>query len=122
MTSYGFPCSQVLNDPRPWKDPQSPWFLNRWSKQFTERDAWMVAASREFLEAAGWNYSASRRNPSSYSLKHTAEQWAGSYMYEGALLLAAFELGVPLMRYGADKWGAWVGVSAKGLRSLPARR
>lgn len=82
----------------------------------------MVAASREFLEAAGWNYSASRRNPSSYSLKHTAEQWAGSYMYEGALLLAAFELGVPLMRYGADKWGAWVGVSAKGLRSLPARR
>lgn len=43
-------------------------------------------------------------------------------MYEGALLLAAFELGVPLMRYGADKWGAWVGVSAKGLRSLPARR
>ena len=122
MTSYGFSSPRVLNKLKPEEHPQFPRLLNNWSRQFTERDAWMVAASRQFLEAAGWNYSVSRRNPSSYSLKHTAEQWAGSYIYEGALLLAAFELGVPLMRYKTNSWGAYVGVSAKGLRSLSARR
>lgn len=92
--------------------------LNNWAITFTERDAWMVAASRQFLEATGWNYLANSNNPGSYRLKHIAEEWAKSYIYEGALLLAAVELGVPLKRYGSDMWGAFVGVSARGIRSL----
>ena len=92
--------------------------LNNWGTSFTERDAWMVAVSRQFFEATGWNLSAKSTNPGSYWLKHVVEQWAKSYIYEGALLLAAVELGIPLKRYGSDKWGAFVGVSARGLQSL----
>ena len=97
-----------------------PRVLNNWAITFTERDAWMVAASRQFLEATGWNLSANSRNPGSYWLKHVVEKWAKSYIYEGALLVAAVEIGVPLKRYGSDKWGAFVGVSARGIRSLNA--
>jgi hypothetical protein len=120
MTSYGFACSKVLNKLKTGESSRFPRMLNNWAIQFTERDAWMVAASRQFLEAAGWNSSANSNNPGSYRLKHIAEEWAKSYIYEGALLLAAFELGVPLKRYGHDRWGAFVGVSVRGLRSLTA--
>jgi hypothetical protein len=120
ITSYGFPCSKVLNELKPEESGMFPRVLNNWAITFTERDAWMVAASRQFLEATGWNLSANSRNPGSYWLKHVVEKWAKSYIYEGALLVAAVEIGVPLKRYGSDKWGAFVGVSARGIRSLNA--
>jgi hypothetical protein len=121
MTSYGFPCSQVLNEFKPGGNPRFS-RLNNWAVSFTERDAWMVAVSGQFLEATGWNPSANSKNPGSYYLKHVVERWAKSYIYEGAPLLAAVEIGVPLKRYGSDRWGAFVGVSANGLRSLAVER
>lgn len=118
MTSYGFPCAQVVHHFKPNEKPVYPKLFNNWANDFTERDAWMVGISKLFLQTVEWNYTVSRKNPGSYGLKHTVERWAGSYIYEGALLLAAVQIEVPLKRYGPDLWGAFVGVSRSGMRML----
>jgi hypothetical protein len=52
----------------------------------------------------------------SYAMKHTAERWAGGYIREGSLIVAALALGVPVRPYGDGRHGVYLGLSARSVR------
>ena len=111
LTSYGF-----------WTP--SP-YENQWRSRLTKQQLEMVAVCRRWLEAVGWKSTADTRCPGSYQAKHWVENWPDHpgrhrYIHEGALLLAALGLGVP-MRQHTIGWGANLGVSRLGLRRLGVR-
>jgi hypothetical protein len=108
LTSYGF------GTPSPYE--------NQWRGRLSMQQLEMVVACRRWLEAVGWRSTADASCPGSYQLKHWVEKWPehpgrSRYVQEGALLLAALGLGVPLQRYVCG-WGACVGVSRLGLRRV----
>lgn len=111
MTSYGFLPSSQYGD--------------SWELELSLDDLQQVVISRRWLEAcAPWLKRATKDCIGSYGAKHCAESWSRAqgnsvtYVREGALLLAAVALGVPLLRYRAPSWGAYLGLSKRAVRSV----
>ena len=104
MTSYGF---------RP-----GPGYSDNWEADLSLYHLQQVAASRRWLIACSpWLPRATKHCVNSYIAKHRAEEWSRKngtdvmYLSEGALLLAAIALNVPLRRHAEPHWGAYLGVS-----------
>lgn len=114
MTSYGF-------DDGPDGD--------QWGAELSDEHLGEIAIARRWIQALDWRKTVDTSCIGSYAAKHRAEEWARSqgiercYIREGALLLAAASLGVPLKRYGSrgSKWGAHLGLSRRSI-SRPAIR
>lgn len=107
MTGYGF---RPGHGPDPWADGLTLEHLQE------------IAIARRWLEAMPWRSTVNSCCIGSYAAKHRAEAWARhqgipeAYVSEGALLLAAVALGVPVRPYGGSEWGAFVGLARRGLR------
>lgn len=115
MTSYGFLPSSLYGD--------------SWEAELSLADLQQVAVSRRWLEACiPWLKRATKDCIGSYGAKHCAENWSRAqgigvtYVKEGALLLAAVALGVPLLRYRAPSWGAYLGLSKRAVRATRPER
>jgi hypothetical protein len=56
------------------------------------------------------------RRSGSYTLKHECERWAGSYVSNGALLMAAHLLGFRIVRtkLGGQGPNGWINIAHKG--------
>lgn len=95
ITSYGFGLPQGCD--------------NNWGPELDLRSLEMVAACRRYLLSRPWRKTATKECPGSYHLKHVVEGWSDhplrhaegrvTYTYEGALILAAVALGVPIKPY-----------------------
>lgn len=95
---------------------------DQWGAELTDEHLDEIAIARRWLQSLEWRNTADRHCIGSYAAKHCAERWAAlhgfhrSYVREGALLLAAVVLGVPLKRYGVSRWGAYIGISRRSLK------
>lgn len=112
MTGYGF-------RPGPGPDP--------WADGLTLEHLEEIAIARRWLEAMPWRSTVDSCCIGSYAAKHRAEAWARRhgvpvpYLREGALLLAAVALGVPVRPYGDREWGGFIGLTRRGLRATARR-
>lgn len=81
------------------------WRRTRENKPWNEDVANEVRAAMAWLSLCGRTKTVNRRD-SSYSLKHECEQWAGRYVSNGALLMAAHLLGFTIVQisYGPNGW------------------
>jgi hypothetical protein len=105
VTSYGFSLPRNYSDA--WADGLDPGHLQE------------IAAARAFLRALA--PTAPHRNlHGSYSLKHLAESWAGCYIREGAVILAALALGLAVKPYDHPGHGGYVGVTRSSVKKLLA--
>lgn len=111
MTSYGFLPSSLYG--------------HSWETELSLVDLQQVAVSRRWLEACTpWLKRATKDCIGSYGAKHCVENWSRAqgtgvtYVKEGALLLAAVTLDVPLLRYRAPSWGAYLGLSKRALAAI----
>ncbi len=98
LTSYGFDL------------PRGTDYLDDWAEGISTKHA------LEIHRAACWlDGMETVKHPDRFGscgLKHSAERWAGAYVREGALIVAALALGVPIKPYGRQGHGAHIGVSA----------
>lgn len=110
MTSYGF----------------TPGPGNQWAAELIDEHLDEIAIARRWLQALDWRKTVDTSCIGSYAAKHRAEEWARRqgfkryYVREGALLLAAVHLGVPLKRYGVfgSEWGAHLGLSRRSIKAI----
>lgn len=97
---------------------------NQWADDLSDEHLDEIAIARRWLQAVEWRSTADSGCIGSYKAKHQAENWARRqgfkryYVREGALLLAAVTLGVPLKRYGASDWGAYLGLNRRSLKAI----
>lgn len=99
---------------------------NQWAAELSDEHLDEIAIACRWLQALEWRSTADSSCIGSYAAKHQAENWARrqgferSYVREGALLLAAVTLGVPLKRYGhwGSRWGAYLGLSRRSLKAI----
>jgi hypothetical protein len=84
---------------------------------FEGRRLELVAAVDEFDRAVAWlsmvpkRKSPNRLDGHSYGLKHAAEEWAGAYITNGALIAAAVHLGFPIVQC-PSAINCWIGVAS----------
>jgi hypothetical protein len=83
-------------------------------------DADEIEAATAFLRECTAIKSLNRRR-SSYGLKHSAERWAGTYISNGASLMAAHRLGLKIVPLG-DGINARLNVSEKSIQRLEQGR
>jgi hypothetical protein len=101
LTSYGFGKLERYED--------------NWAEGPCDRGLEMIVRAGRWLQGQEQKRP-SPSGPGSYGLKHRAERWAGGYMYEGALIVAALALGVPMKRYsGSSSWGVYLGLTSRSL-------
>lgn len=97
---------------------------NQWAADLSDQHLDEIAIARRWLQSVDWRSTADSSCIGSYKAKHQAENWARCqgfkpyYIREGALLLAAVNLGVPLKRYGGTDWGAYLGLSRRSLKAI----
>lgn len=101
LTSYGFGKPSEYSDD--WRDG------------LTETGELSIVRSARWLQGMKTIRQPNTRIGGSYRLKHVAERWAGGYVMEGGLIVAALALGVPLRRY-RDAWGAHLALSVHAVR------
>ena len=94
ITDYGFCLPEGID--------------NGWAGGLTDEGIDQIARAGRWLQGIETVRTPPRLR--SYSAKHCAERWAGDYIGEGALIVAAMALGVPLRRY-EEGWGAYLGIS-----------
>lgn len=108
MTPYGF----------------TPGPDNQWATELSDEHLDEIAIARRWLQALNWRKTVDTSCIRSYAAKHRAEEWARRqgfkpyYVREGALLLAAVHLRVPLKRYGVFEWGAHLGLSRRSIKAI----
>jgi len=91
---------------------------------FEGRRMELVAAVDEFERAVAWlsvipkRKSPNRDDGHSYGLKHAAEEWAGAYITNGALIAAAVHLGFPIAPC-PSAINCWIGIAS--MRKWPPR-
>ncbi|CAK6701146.1 hypothetical protein BBFGKLBO_03030 [Synechococcus sp. CBW1107] len=100
LTSYGFGLPRGTTD--------------KWRDGLTDHDLDQITRARRWLE--GMETVRHPRRIGSYSAKHSAESWAGGYIGEGSLILAALALAVPVKPYGWRGHGAYIGVAVRSVR------
>lgn len=91
---------------------------DQWGEDLSIEHLAEIAICRRWLEARVWRRTADKSCITSYAAKHVVENWASlqlfsrSYVREGALLLAAVQLKLPLLRK-SHHWGAYLGISKR---------
>jgi len=78
-------------------------------------------AARAFIEAMGTTKTVTTTSPSSYETKHVAERWAGRYISNGMLLVAAVAMGLPILTSNGSP-NAHIGLSRRALSQQYAKR
>ena len=63
-----------------------------------------------WLAGQRWSKGIGVKSPSSYGVKHRVEEWAGRYIYNGAAIVAALILGVPVRPPGWDRPNPALGI------------
>jgi hypothetical protein len=78
-------------------------------------------AARAFIEAMGTTKTVTTTSPSSYETKHVAERWAGQYISNGMLIVAAIAMGLAIMNPKGSP-NAHIGLSRRALSQPRAKR
>lgn len=106
LTSYGFGLPRVSS--------YVP--TDAWADGLTEQHLQEIARASRWLQGIPTVSRATARNVGSYSAKHQAERWAGGYVREGALIVAALAAGVPIKPYSQGRGhGAYLGLSRRAI-------
>lgn len=108
LTSYGYGLPDGCDD--------------NWSETLSDDDIEMIIAARDFLsgfkpvEKVSYGSRTSYPSPTAMNLKDLLRNYNGTYVYEGAITLAASALGLPIRNWASHH--AQIGVSRKQYKDL----
>jgi len=108
LTSYGYVLPDGCDD--------------NWSGILSDDDIEMIIAARDFLggfkpvEKVSYGSRTSYSSPTAMDLKNLLQNYNGTYVYEGAITLAASALGLPVRNWATHH--AQIGVSRKQYKDL----
>lgn len=109
ITSYGYGLPDGCTD--------------NWSGELSEEDIGQIISARDFLsgfkpvEKVSYGSRTSYASPTAHELKSLLQGYNGTCVYEGAIVLAASALGLPVRRYYSTHH-AQIGVSRKQYKDL----
>lgn len=108
LTSYGYGLPDGCDD--------------NWSGILSDDDIEMIIAARDFLsgfkpvEKVSYGSRTSYSSPTAIDLKNLLRNYDGTYVYEGAITLAASALGLPIRNWATHH--AQIGVSRRQYKAL----
>ncbi len=92
------------------------YFEDGWKNGLSDEDVTQIILARDFLSGFPYNWSTSKSSPTSTFLKNFIGRRQGVFVYEGAVVLAALALGIPVKNYGNHH--ARIGIDKRSLRSM----
>lgn len=104
LTSYGFGLPDQCSD--------------SWGTTLTDEDVSQIIASRDFLSGFEINSGVYSNSPTASQLKSLLMGYSNTYVYEGAIVLAASALGLPIKHI--DYAYSRIGLSRKSVKALRA--
>jgi hypothetical protein len=108
LTSYGYGLPDGCND--------------NWTETLSDDDVEIIITARDFLSGfkpvkkVSYGSSISYPSPTAMNLKDLLKNYKGTYVYEGAITLAASALGLPIRNWATHH--AQIGVSRKQYKAL----
>jgi len=97
--------------------PNSEVRESNWSRELTEDQIEQILHSRDFLLSLEFNAKVNRSSPTSNLIKSKLSSCKKVYVYNGAVVLAAKALGIPVSMWGLGP-SVKIPVSKKSLKAL----
>lgn len=92
------------------------YFEDEWENGLSDEDVKEIILARDFLSGFPYNWNTSKSSPTSSFLKNFIGNRQGVHVCEGAVVLAAQALGIPVKSSGSHH--ARIGIDKRTLNSL----